>query len=232
MVATVIPGNATIQNVTWSLVKGVGHASISESGLVTARSNGTVTVRATSTDGSNVFGEAEVTLVQQILKITAIKIKVINKSASTTTVDGELKLSAEIEPADATDQSITWSVINRTGMATINEKGLLAGVAPGDVTVVATANDGSGVEGELSVWIDLVESIKIRYTRNEIIIQVPDRLLPAKVSLYNLHGSHIQTKVLDTTECVIDISSMMPGIYVVSVYNSVVHDASKIAISY
>jgi len=232
MVATVIPGNATIQNVTWSLVKGVGHASISESGLVTARSNGTVTVRATSTDGSNVFGEAEITLVQQILKITAIKIKVINKSASATTVDGELTLSAEIEPADATDQSVTWSVINGTGMATINEKGLLAGVAPGDVTVVATANDGSGVEGELSVWIDLVESIRIRYTRNEIILQVPDRLLPAKVSLHNLHGSHIQTKVLDTTECVIDISSMMPGIYVVSVYNSVVHDAAKIAISY
>jgi hypothetical protein len=127
---------------------------------------------------------------------------------------------------------VTWSVINGTGTATINEKGLLVGDAPGEVTVVASAADGSGVAGELTVLIDLVESIKIRYTRYEIIVQVPDRLIPAKVSLHNLQGSHIQTKVIDMTECVIDISGLMPGIYVVSVYNSIVHDAAKIAISY
>jgi len=232
MVASIFPENATNKVVSWSLVKGVGHASITETGLVTARSNGTVTVRATAQDGSNVYGDREITLTNQIVKVTSIRIKSKSKSTNVATVDGELLLAVEIQPADATDQSVTWSIINGTGMATISEKGLLVGVAPGDVTVVATANDGSGVEGELSVWIDLVESIKIRYTRNEIIVQVPDRLIPAKVSLHNLQGSHIQTKVIDMTECVIDISSLMPGIYVVSVYNSIVHDAAKIAISY
>jgi uncharacterized protein YjdB len=230
MTATVIPENATNKSVIWSLAKGVGHASISESGLVTARSNGTVTVRATSTDGSNVYGEAEITLLKQIVKITSIKVKVINKSTNTTTVDGELQLSAEIEPADATDKSITWSVINGTGMASVDEKGLLVGVSPGEVTVVATANDGSGIAGEITIMIDLVESIKIRYNRYELIIQVPDQLIPAKASLHNLSGSHAETKVIDTTECIFDISGLMPGLYVVSVYNSVVREAAKIAI--
>jgi len=98
--------------------------------------------------------------------------------------------------------------------------------------VVATANDNSGVTGELMIKVDLVESIKIRYNRYELIVQVPDRLIPAKASLHNLNGSHIQTKVIDTTECIFDISGLMPGVYVVSVYNSIVQDAVKIVITY
>ncbi|MHC1733069.1 MAG: beta strand repeat-containing protein [Bacteroidales bacterium] len=232
MVAIIAPVTATNKAVIWSISKGSGHATISETGLLTARSNGIVTIRATSTDGSSVFGERDVSLVNQIVKITAIKVKPKSQSTDVAIATGSLQLTAEIEPADATEQSVTWSVINGTGTATINEKGLLVGDAPGEVTVVASATDGSGVAGELTVMIDLVESIKIRYTRNEIVIQVPDRLIPAKVSLHNLHGSHVQTKVIDMTECVIDISGLMPGIYVVSVYNSIVHDAAKIAISY
>ena len=232
MVATVYPENATNKSVIWSLVKGVGHASISETGLVTARSSGTVTVRATSSDGSNVYGDKEITLINQIVKVTSIKVKVYSKSTNVATVNGELQLTAEIEPVDATDQSVTWSVISISGMASINEKGLLIGGAPGDVEVVARANDDSGVTGELAIRVELVESIKIKYNRYELIVQVPDHLIPSKASLHYLNGSHIQTKVIDTTECIFDISGLMPGIYVVSVYNSVVQDAAKIVIAY
>ena len=232
MVATVYPENATNKSVIWSLVKGVGHASISETGLVTARSSGTVTVRATSKDGSNVYGDREITLINQIVKVTSIKVKVDRKSTNVATVNGELQLTAEIEPVDATDQSVSWSVISVSGMASINEKGLLIGGAPGDVEVVARANDDSGVSGELTIRVELVESIKIKYNRYELIVQVPERLIPAKASLHNLNGSHIQTKVIDTTECIFDISGLMPGIYVVSVYNSEVQDAAKIVIAY
>ena len=232
MFATVYPENATNKSVKWSLVKGVGHASISETGLVTARSSGTVTVRATSSDGSNVYGDREITLINQIVKVTSIKVKVDKKSTNVATVNGELQLTAEIEPVDATDQSVTWSVISISGMASINEKGLLIGGAPGDVEVVAAANDDSGVSGELAIRVELVESIKIKYNRYELIVQVPDHLIPSKASLHNLNGSHIQTKLIDTTECIFDISGLMPGIYVVSVYNSVVQDAAKIVIAY
>ena len=232
MFATVYPENATNKSVKWSLVKGVGHASISETGLFTARSNGTVTVRATSSDGSNVYGDREITLINQIVKVTSIKVKVDKKSTNVATVNGELQLTAEIEPVDATDQSVSWSVNSVSGMASINEKGLLIGGAPGDVEVVARANDDSGISGELTIRIELVESIKIRYNRYELVVQVPERLIPAKASLHYLNGSHVQTKVIDTTECIFDISGLMPGIYVVSVYNSVVQDAAKIVIAY
>ena len=42
----------------------------------------------------------------------------------------------------------------------------------------------------------------------------------------------MQTKIIDATECIIDVSGLIPGIYVVSVYNSTVQDAAKIVIPY
>jgi uncharacterized protein YjdB len=232
MVATVTPDNATNKTVKWFLVTGVGHASISESGLVTARSNGTVTVRALANDGTNVYGELEILLSNQIVPVSSIRLKPKNKSTNTTAVDGTLQLETEILPADATTQIVEWSVINKSGEAIIDQTGLLTGISPGEVVAIATATDGSGVIGELIVTIDLVESIKITYNRIELRVLVPSRLLPAKASLYNLYGAHLQTKVINTTECIFDITGLMPGIYVISVYNFEVQDAAKIVIAY
>ena len=232
LLASIVPSNASNKSVTWSMVKGNGHASLSEEGLLTARTNGKVVVRATSNDGSKVYGEIEITITNQIVSVSSIKVKVKKKASNTTTVNGELALAAEILPEDASEKRVSWSVINGTGTAVISEDGILRGVTPGEVIVVATSLDGSGVAGELSITINLVESIKIRQTRNEVIIQVPEYLLPAKASLHSLYGSHIQSKVIDSTECIFNISELFPGIYVVSVYNSVVQDAAKIMIAY
>jgi hypothetical protein len=48
MIAAILPVNATIQTVAWSVVNGTGTATISPTGLLTAITNGTVTVKATS----------------------------------------------------------------------------------------------------------------------------------------------------------------------------------------
>jgi len=164
--------------------------------------------------------------------VSSIRVKPKNKSTSATAVDGTLQLETEILPADATAQSVEWSVIKKSGEAIIDQTGLLTGISPGEVVAIATATDGSGVIGELIVTIDLVESIKITHNRVELRVLVPSRLLPAKASLHNLYGAHLQTKVIDTTECIFDIAGLMPGIYVVSVYNSEVQDAAKIVIAY
>jgi len=52
MVATISPVDATVQTLKWTVENGTGSAKISAAGLVTGTTNGTVTVKATSTDGS------------------------------------------------------------------------------------------------------------------------------------------------------------------------------------
>jgi hypothetical protein len=78
----------------------------------------------------------------------------------------------------------------------------------------------------------LIEKIKIRYNRTELTVLVPDHLIPSKSSLHSINGSNIETRIIDSNECVFDISGLPAGIYVVSVYNSTIQDAAKIVIGY
>ena len=72
----------------------------------------------------------------------------------TTVADGDtLQMLAAILPLNATDSSVTWSVVNGTGSATISVGGLLTTISAGLVTVIATANDASGVTGSLVITI-------------------------------------------------------------------------------
>lgn len=66
MYANVSPNNANDTTITWSRINGTGTASISAGGLLTAITDGTVTVRATANDGSSVYGEEVITISNQI----------------------------------------------------------------------------------------------------------------------------------------------------------------------
>ncbi|MCT4637661.1 MAG: Ig-like domain-containing protein [Bacteroidales bacterium] len=153
MIKMVIPANATDKTVTWSVINGTGTATITSSGMLTAVSNGTVTVRATANDGSGIFGEKVITISGQLIEVTAITVVGAGGVTTITTDDGNLQMTAIVLPANANDKTVTWSVIDGTGTATINPAGLLTAVSNGTVTVRATANDGSGVFGELVITL-------------------------------------------------------------------------------
>jgi len=66
---------------------------------------------------------------------------------------GTLQLSAAVLPSNATNKTVTWSVVNGTGQASINSSGLLLAISNGTVTAKASANDGSGIYGTLLILI-------------------------------------------------------------------------------
>jgi uncharacterized protein (TIGR02145 family) len=65
--ATIEPTNATIKTVTWSVINGTGTAVISSTGLLTALTDGTVTVKATAKDASGQYATAVVTISNQLV---------------------------------------------------------------------------------------------------------------------------------------------------------------------
>ncbi len=153
LVATVSPTNATNKNVTWSIINETGKAAINTSGLVTAIDNGTVTARAAATDGSGVSGILSINISNQVVPVSAISVKGAGDATIITTLGGTLQLSATAAPANATDKSVTWSITNNTGEATISPSGLVTAISNGTVTARAAANDGSDVSGILSITI-------------------------------------------------------------------------------
>ena len=151
MLANVLPENATDRAVTWSVTNGTGSASISESGLLAAVTDGNVTVRATANDGSNVVSNEFVVTIsgqstgEPVIPVASIAVSSQNGASTITTKSGTLQMSANVLPENATDKAVTWSVTNGTGSASISESGLLTAVSDGTVTVKATAKDGSNV---------------------------------------------------------------------------------------
>lgn len=150
MVAIVSPPDATNPTVEWSIENETGEATIDNNGLVTAIRNGTVVVKATATDGSNVTAQKQLTISNQTVLVESITIE----GPDTIDVDGgTAQMTAVISPPDATNQTVTWSIINNTGEATIDQNGLVTAVRDGVVTVIAAANDGSGVTGQKEITI-------------------------------------------------------------------------------
>ena len=65
------------------------------------------------------------------------------------------KMIATVEPENATDKSVTWSIDDGDGtIATINTvTGVVTGKGQGQITVRATANDDSGKSGEMGLFV-------------------------------------------------------------------------------
>lgn len=153
MEALVLPDDATDKTVSWSVTAETGVAGITGNGLLTAASNGEVTVRATANDGSGRYGEKIIAISGQMVPVTSVTVTGSDGATAITAKGGSLQMEAHVLPEDATDQTVTWSVTPATGVAGINNSGLLTATGDGTVTVRVTANDGSGEYGEATITI-------------------------------------------------------------------------------
>ena len=76
--ATVLPANADDATYTWSVTNGTGSATINTNGLLTALTDGIVTVTATANDASGITGTTVITIETiVIMDITGKKIETI-----------------------------------------------------------------------------------------------------------------------------------------------------------
>lgn len=166
MEASITPDYASNKSVTWSISSGAESASISASGLLTAKKNGLVTVKAQANDGSGIYGTKEITISNQITKVSSITVTGFNNATNISVEKGTLQLQTAVLPADATDKTVTWSISAGESLATLSPNGLLSALKNGNVTVKALAGDGSGVYGTLVITLSnqgpKVVSIKIK----------------------------------------------------------------------
>ena len=217
LIKTVLPSNATVNKVTWSIEDGSEYASINDSGLLTALDNGTVIVMAKATDGSGVYGTIVINISNQIVPVTDIIITGVNGETAISGKEGQLQLRTTVLPENATDKTVTWSIVKGSGLATINFAGLLTAIDNGQITVMASANDGSGIYGlaEIPILIDNFELTSIIVTRDEIKLFLNEHYLQWRADLYNFLGGKILSKIVDSDLFIINISSLPEGIYLV-----------------
>lgn len=179
MVATILPTYVTFNKVSWSIVSGGEYASISQSGLLTAKGGkGDVVVRVVTLDGSNLSSEITIPCDVNILA-SDIDVRALKKTVA---VGDYLLLNAVLTPKNTTMSEVTWKSEN-TDVATIDENGILKAISTGTVKITATTKDGS----------NLSAFIKITVTEASGIHGVTIEDENENTEFYDLEGRKIQT---------------------------------------
>ena len=176
--ATVIPGNATDKNVTWTSSDATV-ASVNASGLVTALKSGKATITASTANGLK--ATCEVTVVAATVDASGLELNLEEAEI----VEGEsVQLQATVLPADATDKTVTWTSSD-AAVATVNASGLVTALKPGQATITATSANGLKAICEVTVVVATVgaSGLELNLEEAEIVegesVQLQATVLPA-----------------------------------------------------
>jgi len=137
------------------------------------------------------------------------------------------QLSAKVLPGSASDTTVSWSILNGSGIATISETGLITALAAGTITIKASSNDGSGVFSTIDIRIERPESLIITLKDDILSVRVTNNLISAKISLLNLYGRTIETKTVESNLVTFNIASLPPGMYLLNAYKKVTITTGK-----
>ncbi len=155
LTAIVLPDNAKDKTVTWSSSdENVATVDVA-TGEVTGVKAGTVTITATANDGSGIKGTVEITVTPKIIEVSTVTAKPVDGINTEVKINDTLALTAVVLPEDAEDKSVIWKSANET-IATVDENGVVTGVAEGDVVITATS--ANGVEGTILIRVKAEET--------------------------------------------------------------------------
>ena len=143
LTTTFIPNDATFKEVIWES-SDTNIVAVDQDGNVTAVSNGTATITATSRQGRKT-ATCTVT-VKDAPPVTIPVIGVtLNHSAYTLHTDKDprsFQLIATVEPSNASNKAVSWQSSD-TGIATVDASGNVTAVKEGTATITVATTDGS-----------------------------------------------------------------------------------------
>ena len=143
---------ATVSNggVKWS-TSNKSVASIKASGTkctVTLKKAGTATITAKATDGSGAKATCKITVKTPVSGIT------LNRANATVLMGYTFALKATVAPSSASNKAVEWTTSDRR-VASVDENGVIIGVAKGKATITCTAKDGSGKKATCAVTVKI-----------------------------------------------------------------------------
>ncbi|NCA78703.1 MAG: Ig domain-containing protein [Sphingobacteriia bacterium] len=143
--ATVLPEDAGSKTVTWtSSTPAV--ATVSNAGVVSAKTVGTATITATANNG--IKGSCTLTVKPVLVTSVSITPATLDLGANTSET-----LTATVLPSNASDKTVKWSSSNSSVASVDATTGEVTGINSGTATITATANDGSGKKATCAVTV-------------------------------------------------------------------------------
>ncbi len=161
LVPRISPANAYSKGVTFTS-SNTKVATVTSNGVVRAVNGGVALITCTSND-TGLTRYCLVTVVEKASSVT------LNKTSYVLGVGKTYTLKATVASNFATNPSVTWKTSNKK-IATVTQKGVIKGIAPGYVTITAVSKDGSGAMATCRVRvIRQVTSIKLNKASAQIV---------------------------------------------------------------
>ena len=160
LTVSIIPSNATNQNVTWS----TSNSAIAtvNNGVVTAVAAGTATITVKSVADNTKTATCTITVPTPSSDPVAVTSIELNTYATSLNVGGTVTLTATVKPTNATNQNVTWSSSDNS-IATV-ANGVVTAVAAGTVTITATSVSDPGVSIGCTVAVTAAPSPDVPQT--------------------------------------------------------------------
>lgn len=135
LTAIISPNDATDKSVSWSSSESTV-ASVDANGVVTAKAEGSAVITAKN---GNKSASCSVTVLKEVVEVTSISLD----ETSLDMVKGEsARLTASVQPEDATDKNVSWSSSDAT-IASVDNGGNVKALKGGRVTISAKAGEKS-----------------------------------------------------------------------------------------
>jgi len=138
LTATLTPTNATNQEKSW-ISSNTEVATVNANGKVTAIAAGTATIAVVMNSKKRITATCEITVTAEKKEKTVSVTGVSLDETTLTLTAGETKqLTATIDPANATNKTLSWKSSD-PAIATVDTSGLVTAIVAGTATITCTA---------------------------------------------------------------------------------------------
>ena len=204
LTATVQPSDASNKNVTWHS-SNPAVASVSNSGVVTAISEGLTNITVTSVDG-NFTAVCPVTV--YVIHVTGIT---VNPAVATIMIGSTTMLTAAITPSDANNQNYSWSSSN-SSIATVSSSGVVTGISEGTAVITVTSADG-GFTAPCNITVIPIAVTGVGITPSTVTTRIgANTTLMATVAPSNATNKTVSWSSSDTGVATVSSAGVVTGV--------------------
>lgn len=135
--ATILPFNATDKSISWSS-SNQSIAIVGVDGTVRGIAPGVAIITAASNSNREISDVCEINVIQPVTGVS------LDQSEIELTEDESTKLSASVQPEDASNKKVNWTSSD-VSIAMVSPDGTVYAIKPGQATIMATTADGGFV---------------------------------------------------------------------------------------
>ena len=215
LVARIEPTDATNKAVTWSS-DNTAVATVSDAGLVEAKTVGTATITVTTTDGGHT-ATCSFTVTSEDVPLTGLKITPAEKHIK---VGQASTLDVKYEPVTATLKGVTWATSD-AAIVTVDQNGNLKGVAIGEATITVKSKKDETIKSTCKVIVESATAVEDAVFASVVTapnpfgnqLRITNGELRGTYTLLNVQGVVVRSGNMLGSEVVIETTDLTSGLY-------------------